>query len=164
MTLTTEIKFRNCHATTCRGLCLTLWLRSSNPYIYSAGKFDSCVILVRSLSFSWLSEGKLNRQIFPQWETCLRLWVSGLDKRRTGRGKVPDPTATFSLISINQEHEENQGQHQPCPLPTIKNKWRILGNSALFLFLSSSLNACWAHRQPRLAQLAFITMQIWLLL
>ena len=93
MTLTTEIKFHNCHATTCRGLCPL----HSDPYIYSVGKFDS-------LCLSWFI--LLNFLKIRNLFATLSQWIR--DKRRTGRVKVPDPTAAFLLISINQEeHEEN---------------------------------------------------------
>ena len=72
--------------------------------------------MVRSLSFSWLSEDKLNGQIFSKKETCLRLSVSGLETRE-GPGKLKSVVTiswshgSLSLISINRERDKaNIGQ------------------------------------------------------
>ena len=83
----------------------------------------------------------------------MRLWVSGLE---TSEGqcelKVLIPRQLFAH-SINQEHKKKKikANISPTPPPHPLKKRHIFGNSAVFLFLSSSLNA-WLSPQAAQAR------------
>ena len=157
--MTMEIKFPNCHRITWWGLCLTLRLHSSDPYFYSVVKFTSLhvFILVTSFSFSWMSVDKLNRQILQNQETCSRLCVSELEtSEEPSELKFLVPRQLFHSFSLTESMTKIKANISPVLSPPTKNKWRILGNSALFLLLSSSLNA-WLS--PQAAQARTVSLQ-----
>ena len=82
----------------------------------------------------------------------MRLWVSGLETREEpGELKFLISRQLFRSFPLTKSMKKIKANISPAPLPTIKNKWRILGNSVLFLFLSSSLNA-WLSPQAAQAR------------